>query len=763
MAEKLRYDVEVNTRDGVRELDKLGQAGKDAGKDIEAGFEGAESATDQVIAAMMQMGTRLDSEMREAAAAADLLKAALGEAADRIDATEAVAEFRKIGLSARDVIGDVDKLAAALKELDAIKTRQVSDGVSDMGDKLKGAGDQATNAKGALANMIGNTAQDVTGLSNSLGVAIGQMAEYSADALLAGGNTKQAFKEMALIAGPIAGLAALQFGIQAVTGSIADWRKKQEAFVAQQRDFNESVRETGSQFEAISQMVEDSVLLQPAPEMNWMQDLLNDVPILGRMLDDTADSSETVAESMAAAGITTTEWFEAMRVDIPGGIIRFDQMNRKLLELRDTGRITGDQYELLSEQFHRQGAVVAANAVAAGQAAAVQKRGANEVNAAWTETSETLARQDALWQTVIADMADGTLETVHAVIAYNQLQQELGLTEEAMDEVVRSRVAEELEAQAEAAEETALQYREARLAAAEYASVISGVDWGNAALQATETVLTGYVDQMFAVGDALAANEEAYEGVAESLKAADEAGLSFNQAIRDVNSPEGRAVRASMRQLADAILPDIQRAYDDADGDQQAFYDNMATVGSSALTEMQRDLGLTTDEANDLAHQIGLTPEMVQTTFELIGEEEAKLQLGLMQGLMDTLTEPQQAEISMLILEGDYVGARNTMQTYLTNHPVTAPVVATLDTAALEAALRRLRASSSVKVGIDPSPDPRSVAPPGGGGPPVAVPYMGDVAPVNVYVNAPRGTRPDDLVRAGDRYARRNGRSRAHR
>ena len=46
---------------------------------------------------------------------------------------------------------------------------------------------------------------------------------------------------------------------------------------------------------------------------------------------------------------------------------------------------------------------------------------------------------------------------------------------------------------------------------------------------------------------------------------------------------------------------------------------------------------------------------------------------------------------------------------------------------------------------------------------PPSLRYYDDHSPVTVNIHVPRGTRPDDIIRAGDKYARRNGRSRAHR
>ena len=59
---------------------------------------------------------------------------ALGEAADRIDATAAVAEFQRMGLSADEVHADVDQLATVLKQVDNIDQKRAADGLDSVGD-----------------------------------------------------------------------------------------------------------------------------------------------------------------------------------------------------------------------------------------------------------------------------------------------------------------------------------------------------------------------------------------------------------------------------------------------------------------------------------------------------------------------------------------------------------------------------------------------------------------------------------------------------
>ena len=598
-----------------------------------------------------------------------------------------------MGVGFDEIRADADKFAATLKELDDTKVRQTADGLDDMGNKLKGADEQATNAKGALANMVGNSAQDISGLSGSLGVAIGQMAEYSADAILAGTNSKQAFKEMALVAGPIAALAGLQMGISAVKGAADDWKKSQEAFIQQQRDFNKAVEDTGSQFDAISDMIEGNVLLQAAPEMSATQSLINDLPILGRMLDDTAESTMTVAEAMAAAGITQEEWFDAMRVDQAGGLGKYTAMIDQLHALNDAGTITDDTMELLTDQFVRQGAVVANNAAQTQLAATTTGRSLEDINRALDEQDLTLLRHKLLWREVTADMTDGIQGIQTSGVAYEQLQRELHLTNEEMDALVAQKTAEKLEADAAAAEVAAEQlgeYRDAilasRNAAREYARATTSLEWGRAGIAGATTAYEEYRQLVTGDRQRVADSEEAWDGLGGAIEASGEH-------LMDLQSPEGRAVFDALDELGTSIVPDLAKAFDDSDGDINTFRRSVDTLSTQTLTRLQTEFGVGEDQARDMIAELGLMPEQVETFYKLAGDAEAKNQLELLQGYIDGLPEDVQTTITQKILLGDYQGAVATVQTYANNHPINSELV--LDTYAARQALAALRRTAN--------------------------------------------------------------------
>lgn len=112
------------------------------------------------------------------------------------------------------------KLEADTSELDA-GLQHAADGT----DKLSRS---ASGANNALANMVGNTTQDLGelgGVVGSVGVGIGQMAEYAADAALDGERLGAALGSMAKVAGPIALLSVAVLGVKSAVAGLTEANK----------------------------------------------------------------------------------------------------------------------------------------------------------------------------------------------------------------------------------------------------------------------------------------------------------------------------------------------------------------------------------------------------------------------------------------------------------------------------------------------------------------------------------------------------------
>ncbi len=243
----VNFEVNVDASDGIRGLKDFSRAAQKAGKDAAKGLEDTASAGDKARAAIITMAQAVDTELRDAAEAANKLGQALGpELTAKMDLDEVVLDLNKLGVEFTDITADADKFALTLKEVDDIRLKQVGDGLGGMTGKIQTARGQmdglkgsAGGAKSALANVVGNAGQDIFqlgGIAGSAGVAVGQLSEYFADARLDAAN---AGKSIGQLAGEFAPAAAATagLGVALVAGTkLWEGYKKAQAEVQRQTD-----------------------------------------------------------------------------------------------------------------------------------------------------------------------------------------------------------------------------------------------------------------------------------------------------------------------------------------------------------------------------------------------------------------------------------------------------------------------------------------------------------------------------------------------
>ena len=759
MADKLRFDVEVNTRDGVRELDRLGDAGKQAGEDIESGMDDAASATDLVIAAMRTMTTQIDAELRETAAAADALKLALGETAERIDATEAVNEFKKMGLSADQVRADVDKLALALKEADDVDMRRMGDGIDSAGvslDRMRGSADQS---RSVLANMAGNAAQDMGalgGVAGTAGVAIGQLAEYATE-----GNIK--LSSLAGVAGPMLGLAAASMLVQQIMGNIA----KTKAFNTKEaQSYADAIETAGAGIAAVNQKLRETETITGLIEDNNPFTFFTDeeTDITGK-LQQYGLTLQQVNAVIADTGEEQDNW----RGELDGTTVVLDDITPAMESFIDAMNAANvpmnEQMDIIrvlqqNQQNYRDGVEQT------GIANQFYASSLEDVNAAMFGNERAARSQAATWRTLLQDLQDGNIDTAAATTAWNTLREALDLTDVEMAKLVDEKLDEQLEKDTAAAEGLAQAVRDTAVEldamadnAAEADTIMSGADWGRAALDGATEAFSTYFTDVSGFGQQIADQEEAWDNLATTIEDA-------GTAVLDLQSPEGRQVWDALQQLGTSIVPELAEAWVAADGDMNHFRQSAEIISRRTLARLTQaliDSGVEAEDAAVLAQQyidvLGLTPEDVETQIKLAGDAEARIKLGLLQGVIDDLPEEVQTEIAMAILADDPQAALDAAQRAIEqNADLHATMVVDADVSqALNAIGNVIRAIQNARIlgGILSGMQASASSAPGG--------TMAPVGATTVYVNVPRGTRPDDMVRAADRYARRNGMAHASR
>lgn len=171
--------VEITTQadKAKRDLEALTKAAKplEAGVDVPVKVTGADKAADQ-----LEKATRSGRD--------------LGKALEDVGTVDVKADTSQLEAGARRSSAEMDTL------------RRSTDG-----------------SKNALANLVGNTTQDLGDLGGSLGsvgVALGQVAEYTADAANESGNLGAALSGAARVAVPLAGLAAAGLAVTTIIGDM---------------------------------------------------------------------------------------------------------------------------------------------------------------------------------------------------------------------------------------------------------------------------------------------------------------------------------------------------------------------------------------------------------------------------------------------------------------------------------------------------------------------------------------------------------------
>ena len=222
-SEQLKLVIDVSTAQAVKETKNLAKAVKGAGDEIEDMRTSAERAADALDAASSAM----IADLKKSESAAEALGKALGpELASRIGEAKLdsfISDLRRMGLSFEEIEGNSERFAASLRKID-----ESTGSIKNVEGAVSRLGHESDNSRSVLANMVGNSVQDLGalgGVAGSAGVMIGQLAEYAAD-----GNIGLA--GLASTAGPMLGLGLAVAGITKLMESAAEQTKFAEERVS---------------------------------------------------------------------------------------------------------------------------------------------------------------------------------------------------------------------------------------------------------------------------------------------------------------------------------------------------------------------------------------------------------------------------------------------------------------------------------------------------------------------------------------------------
>ena len=236
----LNYRITVDAASGTAGIRDFSRAVTREMKAVDQSLDETGSNAGRVARALGQLADAAETELKSAAAAADALGQALGPelaaSMGRDGIAEKVGDLNRMGLTFEEIEADAEELAAAIKRIDDVQVSAASQGLSNVGGKLREVRGEAEQSRSVMANMVGNSTQDLAalgGVAGSAGVALGQLGEYATE----GGIS---LKGLAGVAGPMLGVA---LAVQAINTKLEKTRQI-DAFNEQRvEDYFDAIRD----------------------------------------------------------------------------------------------------------------------------------------------------------------------------------------------------------------------------------------------------------------------------------------------------------------------------------------------------------------------------------------------------------------------------------------------------------------------------------------------------------------------------------------
>lgn len=556
---------------------------------------------------------------------------------------------------ANELKGDLDEITSKIKELNAT---DVNPNTKPAVEGIQAVEKTAESSKNVLANMVGNSAQDigeVGGIAGSTGVAIGQMAEYFSDATLAGEGMASALKNMALIAGPILLLAT---ATQVVSGVLAEnARRAQEA---QERTdlLGESMREASDDAAGLSDGLRENIddlrdfeataLLGGEGIINTMNDIAKKIPIVGGLISQ--DLGVNVVDALNKAETSMFKFSKAITGTSAEGQAFADSMFAAF----KAGKISGDEYRAIVQAIN-QYRKAAADARKEQQLFNVDAAEANAIIGELASQADPLSQFADVWAAIFDDMRDGAVDSEATAAQINALAAALGLTQEEVIKLAQEHLDEEMKS---AAEQTS--------------ALVDGLDAVNKAFDGTDErvdALGRSFDKFNRDSDLnfsqMATNTvQSFDDVKEALKGVQDIGSKplVPTTVEDLRglSDESAAVVDSIAGLRDSIQLELTAALEQGGGkfdslrEKAGFFRGEITTQFTSAFEA---MGLSSDEVDEkvteLLGSLGLLPSQVETQIKITKDQEAMKKIELFSSALDDLPPEVQSQVVALVEEGN--------------------------------------------------------------------------------------------------------------
>lgn len=316
----------------------LKSAADESARAVEDAADDIESAGEQMARALEDSAQKMVREIDETAAAVEAMDAALKAAGSDMNAQDAVADLKKLGLTANEIEADAERLEQGLRAVGDVKVHAQNRGFDDL-DKALGSTDTNARAASTAIGGIGNTVSELPGVG-----ALGPMAESMGQ--LAEGALEGEINVGSLVA-TAGGLAAVAFVAQNVSkhfeklAAIKAWKKDEVD------DYTDALEGAETTLDGVIEKLRSA----GAVEFNLFggaTDINADLAELGMTVEDFAALVEggkpkidAWREAMDAAGVST----DAVKVTAFAATQQTELLDKAQEAAKVTAQVFGKEQE----------------------------------------------------------------------------------------------------------------------------------------------------------------------------------------------------------------------------------------------------------------------------------------------------------------------------------------------------------------------------------------------------------------------------------
>ena len=400
----IKIELDLSDRDAKKKVKALT---KEIGN-TEDSLEDAESAGKQMAKAIGRAADDMIDEIDDTKRAVDALDRALGPEFDA-DTREVVADLKAVGLTARDIEGDADELAAALRKSGDVKLHATKAGFDDVGQAVGSVRDETGKTRDTMSGFVGGTVGELPLISEAMGPVSEGLGQLTEGAIEGEVNLKQ----MAMAG---VGMGAAVFVLKQVTGHLEN-AAAVKAFKSDQVDaYTEALGDADDVIDGITDKLEgqEGILVNFFGDDLDITDTINGVGLsvdnFAKLVAGGEQDIDAWAASMADAGIDS----DALGLAVHSLKSESEALTKSQDATAASAEFFGDAQEDSEDATERAEQAVESHTEALGeQAAALQEnidKITEQIDAQLSAVDATYALEQSQW-----DLDDAVAETAETL------------------------------------------------------------------------------------------------------------------------------------------------------------------------------------------------------------------------------------------------------------------------------------------------------------------------------------------------------------